>query len=241
MIDEATWRWIIAGMHPETDENWLTQVILDGDQRVVGYVLTARVRYDNMFIIRGLVVDEGVPMATALPSLLRALAAQAPGLPAPHPRTQVATILSLALGRAHPAYDALPYDWPIVKLPPYAWYVRIADLPAFVRHLAPALERRLADSIVAGFTGEVRLSFYRGGLRLVFAAGRLTTAEDWAPGAWDAGHAGFPPLVFLRLLFGYQSVAELRAANPDVWVNHAMRPLLETLFPARVSWTLPLD
>ena len=151
-IDEPTWRWIIAGMHPDTDENWLTQLILDSDRRIVGYVLTARARYDNMFSIRGLTVDAGAPLTAVLPSLLRALAAQAPSVPAPHPRTQAATLLALGLGRTHPAYDALPYDWPIVKLPPYAWYVRVADLPALVRHIAPALERRLIGSVAEGYT-----------------------------------------------------------------------------------------
>ncbi|HEX5441869.1 MAG TPA: GNAT family N-acetyltransferase, partial [Ktedonobacterales bacterium] len=175
VIDEPTWRWITTGMHPDTDENWLTQVILDGDQRIVGYVLTARARYGNMFTMRGLSIDEGVAMTAVLPSVLRALAAQAAVMRAPHPRTQPATMLSLGLGRAHPAYDALPPSTPILTLPPYAWYVRVADLPAFVRRIAPALERRLAGSIVEGYTGEVKLSFYRGGLRLVFAAGRLTT------------------------------------------------------------------
>lgn len=241
VIDEPTWRWIIAGMHPETDENWLTQLIVDGDQRAVGYVLTARARYGNTFTIRGLVVDEGVPTVTVLPSLLRALAAQASAMRAPHPRTQIATILSLVLGRAHPAYDALPASAPVVALPPYAWYVRVADLPALITHIAPALERRLTGSVVEGYTGEVKLSFYRGGLRLVFEAGRLTTAEGWAPGAWDAGNAAFPPLVFLQLLFGHHSLAALQAIYPDIWVNDSVRPLLESLFPARLSWALPLD
>ncbi len=241
VIDEPTWRWMIAGMHPETDENWLTQLILDGVQRVVGYVLTARARYGNMFTIRGLVVDEGVAMTAVLPSVLRALAAQAPNLRAPHPRTQPVTMLSLGLGRAHPAYDALPPSAPVLALPPYAWYVRVADLPAFVAHIAPALERRLVGSIVEGYTGEVKLSFYRGGLRLAFAAGRLATAEAWAPSAWDAGNAAFPPLVFLQLLFGHHSLAALQAIYPDIWVNDGVRPLLETLFPTRLSWVLPLD
>jgi predicted N-acetyltransferase YhbS len=241
VIDEPTWRWITAGMHPETDENWLTQVILDGDQRVVGYVLTARARYGNMFTIRGLSIDEGVAMAAVLPSVLRALATQASVMRAPHPRTQPATMLSLGLGRAHPAYDALPHSMPVVKLLPYAWYVRVADLPALVTRLAPALEQRLVGSIVAGYTGEMKLSFYRGGLRLAFDAGRLTTAKDWAPGAWDAGNAAFPPLVFLQLLFGHHSLSELQAIYPEIWVNDALRPLLETLFPARLSWALPLD
>jgi hypothetical protein len=241
VIDEPTWRWIIAGMHPETDENWLTQLMLDSDQRVVGYVLTARARYDNMFTTRGLVVDDGVAMTAVLPSVLRALAAQASVMRAPHPRTRPVTMLSLGLGRAHPAYDALPPSMPVVTSPPYAWYVRVADLPAFVAHIAPALERRLAGSIVEDYSGEVKLSFYRGGLRLAFESGRLTSAEDWAPGAWDAGNAGFPPLVFLQLLFGHHSLAALRAIYPDIWVNDSARPLLEALFPARLSWALPLD
>jgi hypothetical protein len=241
VIDEPAWRWVISGMHPETDENWLTQLILDGDQRVVGYVLTARARYGNYFGMRGLTLDEGVAMTAVLPSVLRALAAQASVMRAPHPRTQPATVIGLGLGRAHPAYEALPPSAPVLALPPYAWYVRVADLPAFVTHIAPALERRLADSVVEGYTGEVKLSFYRGGLRLVFEAGRLTTAEDWSPGAWDAGNAAFPPLVFLQLLFGHHSLAALQAIYPDIWVNDSVRPLLEALFPARLSWVLPLD
>ena len=141
----------------------------------------------------------------------------------------------------HPAYDALPPSAPVLTLPPYSWYVRVADLPAFVRHIAPALERRLAGSIIVGYTGEVKLSFYRGGLRLIFESGRLATAEAWTPGAWDAGNAGFPPLVFLQLLFGHLSLAALQAIYPDIWVNDAVRPLLKSLFSARLSWVLPLD
>lgn len=241
VIDEPTWRWIIAGMHPETDENWQTHLILDGNRRIVGYVLAARARYGNMVVIRGLAVAEGVPVTGVLPSVLRAFAAQAPTVPAPHPRTHTPTLLSLALGRAHPAYDALFAAWPVAVVPPYAWYVRVADLPRFIRHIAPALERRLIGSPVDGFTGEVKVSFYRGGLRLTFEAGRIITAEDWQPNHWDPGHAGFPSLVFLKLLFGHQSLADLRTAYPDVWANDAAQTLLATLFPARVSWVLPLD
>ena len=102
VIDEPTWRWIIAGMHPETDENWLTQLILDGGQRVVGYVLTARARYGSQFGLRGLAVDEGVAMTAVLPSVLRALAAQAAVMRAPHPRTQPATVIGLGLAACIP-------------------------------------------------------------------------------------------------------------------------------------------
>ena len=63
-------------------------------------------------------------------------------------------------------------------------------------------------------------------------------AERWGPKA----QAGFPPLVFLQLLFGRRSFADLRYAYPDVWAeDNAGAVLLETLFPARSSWVLPLD
>ena len=95
---------------------------------------------------------------------------------------------------------------------------------------------------MAGYTGELKIDFYRGGLRLVFEQGRLTDAADFRAEGWDPEHqAGFPPLVFLQLLFGRRSLAELRYAFPDVWADQIGRPLLEALFPARPSWVLPLD
>ena len=87
----------------------------------------------------------------------------------------------------------------------------------------------------------MKLSFYRGGLRLAFEDGRLTAAEEWAPSDWDGGQAGFPPLLFLQLVFGYQSLGHLHSTYPDVWINEDIRPLIEALFPARLSWVLPLD
>ena len=239
-LDEPTWRWIIAGMHPESDENWNTYLILDGAQRAIGYVMTARTRYGNGFTIRGLHVEPVAPLTAVLPSVLRGVAALIPVVPAPHPRTQRATILSLMLGREHPAYDALPHLMPAKEFRPYAWYVRVGDPPRFITRVAPVLEQRLPGTAVAGYTGEVKLSFYRGGLRLAFTNGRLTTAEDWAPTPWDAGQAGFPPLVFLQLLFGFRSIAQLQVAFPDVWIGDDIRALLEALFPPQLSWALSI-
>ena len=103
------------------------------------------------------------------------------------------------------------------------------------------LEARLAGSVAAGHSGELRLDFYRGGLRLVFADGRLVTAEAWRAPIWEAkATGGFPPLVFLQLLFGHRSLAELRHAFPDVWADDEGRPLLEALFPPQRSWVMPL-
>ena len=123
------------------------------------------------------------------------------------------------------------------KEPPYAWYVRVKDLPAFLMHIAAALEKRLAASPVAGYTGEIKLDFYRGGLRMVFEQGRLTAAENWRTQDFEEHvSGGYPPLVFLQLLFGHRSVEELRHAMPDAWVSSEAKPVLKALFPTRPSF-----
>lgn len=95
---------------------------------------------------------------------------------------------------------------------------------------------------MSGFTGELNINFYPGGLRLVFEQGILTGAADWsAPETgerWDG--AGFPSLVFLQLLFGHRSLEELRYAFPDCWADEEPTLLLNALFPKQVSWVLPL-
>ena len=69
------------------------------------------------------------------------------------------------LGLTHPAYEALGESLPGVRAP-YAWYMRVPDLPAFIGHIQPALEKRLDESIAAGYSGELKISFYRDGFRL---------------------------------------------------------------------------
>src|SRR5205823_412644 len=118
----------------------------------------------------------------------------------------------------------------------YAWYLRVPDLPGFIWHVAPALERRLAASVVVGYTGELKLSFYRSGLRLAFHQGGLRASEVWKPTPDERGAAAFPDLTFLQLLFGYRTLEELRYAFADCWVaNDETQAVLEALFPRQDS------
>ena len=141
-----------------------------------------------------------------------------------------------------------PVDWLRARAGPddiirkaYAWYVRVPDVPRFLRHVVPALERRLLESPLGGYSGELRISLYRGGLRLVFEDGRLKLAESWrSPAYANSEDAAFPPLVFLQLLFGYRSLDELRYAFPDVWVKDEAELVLKTLFPMKPSWVVPI-
>ena len=67
------------------------------------------------------------------------------------------------------------------RFQPYAWYMRVPDLPGFLRHIAPALEKRLANSVMAGHSGDLRLNFYHSQLRLTWTQGKLQEIGPYKP------------------------------------------------------------
>jgi hypothetical protein len=151
--------------------------------------------------------------------------------------------LTFALGEHHPLYDATP-EPPLYRLDRndhYAFYVRVPDLPAFLRHVAPVLERRLAASVAAGHTREVKVSFYGSGFRLELERGRLSAVKQWSPSVEDGGDAAFPDLTFFQLLFGHRSLEELDHAFADCSPGEGdARVLLDALFPRRPSALWPV-
>jgi hypothetical protein len=170
-----------------------------------------------------------------MPDLLRALRKVGEMTPAGANAGPFNTI-RFGLGRAHPIYDVLGQTLAPQYEPPYAWYLRVPDIPVFIRHIGPVLEERLANSLLVGFTGELMIDFYRGGLHLQIERGQLITAEPWrAPTFGDNAQAGCPASVFLQLLFGYRGLAQLQAIFPDVWANENAVLLINTLFPAQPS------
>ncbi|KAF9361259.1 hypothetical protein BGX26_004778 [Mortierella sp. AD094] len=138
----------------------------------------------------------------------------------------------------------------------YGLYTRIHSCPGFIKAVTPELEKRLANSALAGVTGRLRLNFYRKvegssgkGLEIVFEKGRIVDAKEWdslSPEkaleermAWKKENnapvlfsAGFAPLTFTNLLTGKDSLDELVRAYGECGVrNDASTLLLNTLFP----------
>ena len=56
------------------------------------------------------------------------------------------------LGLAHPVYDILG-SLATPRRDPYTFYMRVPEMPAFLCHIAPLLEQRLAESIAVGIAG----------------------------------------------------------------------------------------
>jgi hypothetical protein len=145
------------------------------------------------------------------------------------------------LGSEHPVYDVARGHLPRAQ-EPYAVYLRVPDVPGFLRHIGAVLEERLAGSPAVGHTGELRLSFYRDGVRIVFRNGRVAKVERWEPGRPEEREsAAFPGLTFVHLLFGHRSLEELEHLYADCHADgDEARVLLKALFPKQASLVWPL-
>jgi len=224
----------------ETDDNWHLQIVSDRVGTAMGFLLTPVVRWGKQAEVYACEIVPEANMQAVVSSILRAVAAQGAHLRA-KPGTEPLSEVSFNLGATHPVYEVLGSALTSRRYAPYAWYVRVPDVPRFLRHIAPVLERRLAESPLGRFTGELCITLYRGGLHLVFEDGTLMLVEPWrSPSYGGSEDAGIPPLVFLQLLFGYRSLDDLRFAFPDVWVKDEAELLLKTLFPMKPSWVLPI-
>jgi hypothetical protein len=145
------------------------------------------------------------------------------------------TSFGFILGAQHPAYAVMGDGLPHVH-DPYAWYLRVPDLVGFLHHIKPVLEKRLAESIACGHSGEFLIGMYPRGIKLILERGQITTIESWKPNHADHGKAGFPALTFLQILFGYRSFEELKHAFPDCWWdNDQTRAVINALFPKKYS------
>ena len=188
----------------------------------------------NLLVMR-MELKPGVGYLNLIPSLLRALWKKAETTPiTPESDNTKVTGIQFMLGREHSVYSVLPKSI-VRKEPPYAWYIRVPNLTAFLQHIQPALERHLIGTVAEGYTGDLKLSFYRSGIYLKFREGCLTEIKDWTPENIEDGDAAFPDLTFLQLLCGRCRTAELTARFVDCWANDTAGVLLDRLFPAFTS------
>lgn len=240
-IGEDWWRYQVTHWQASrSGEHWHIRLIIDQEQRPWGYLVTPVIRSRQHLVVGSIATAPGANLLAMLPLLLRSLREEGQRMPA---SAGVGGLTGIAfhLDQQHPICQVLDETLAPQRERPYAWYVRVPDLPRFVQKIAPALEKRLAGSPLVGYTGELRLDLYREGLRLVFEQGRLISVQDLPhPGGSRGEDVRFPPLTFRQLLFGYRSLEELSHAFPDVLVKQEAGLVLKTLFPSRPSRVIPL-
>lgn len=231
----AEWKRSMLDAAPQAASYHALHMIETEQGRAVGTIRTSReLSWRGMFPVRLFNAIEGQSLRSLLPAALRWLKLEAETVAAAAQKPPPA--LHFELGEQHPLYDAAP-DMFHQIIPSYAWYMRVADVPRFLNHASPALERRLAQSALKGFTGEIRVTEYVRGFKLKIAAGKIG-AEVWTPD--DSDNAMFPPYTFLQLLFGRRSLRDLRYMFPDCVAQDEAAAIFEVLFPRRHSNVMPI-
>jgi hypothetical protein len=237
--DAALWRYDLDGRGEQSGERAELCVVERASGEAVGFLVHSGRLSRSMVDVRSYELVPGVSWPAVTLCVLRYLRARGEAYAA-LPNAQSFNGFMFMLEQEHPVYEAIASRLPRIR-EAYAWYLRVPDLPGFVRRIAPALEARLAASPVAGYGGELRLNFYRDGLCLVFKRGRLVSAEPWPAADRNEASASFPDRTFLQILFGYRSLSELEYAFPDVLVSSdEARMLLTTLFPKQASFVRPI-
>ncbi|OGN74352.1 MAG: hypothetical protein A2X25_05530 [Chloroflexi bacterium GWB2_49_20] len=237
--DENAWRYELLGMSHKNVNRLEIRIIQTAAGEPVGYLTHPWFNWDTGLVMTSFELKPGVSWLAVTPAVARYLwkTGGEYATSADKPRLAYA----FWLGLSHPAYEVFREKLPRLR-DTYAFYLRLPDLAGFIRHIRPALEKRLAESeLVVGHSGTLSLNFYRSGLKLTFESGRLTSVETFAPVSSQDGDAAFPDLTFLQLLFGYRTFDELQLSFADCWDKaDEVRILLNVLFPKQSSLVLPL-
>jgi len=118
---------------------------------------------------------------------------------------------------------------------PYAWQIKFPSRVDILTRLAPLLEERMKGSCFQGFSGTLRLDFFKTAIDLVWSEGVL---ESVGPATGEAQHSlAVAADLFPALCLGHRTWRELRYIRPDVFPRSDKTGLIaDVLFPARRSW-----
>jgi hypothetical protein len=226
-----SWQYEFEGQSQNSLAHYELRIIESASGEGVGYLMYHVELHAGGLLATGYELKPGISWLAVTPSVVRYLWETGRSL-AERDGTQH-TSFGFDLGAEHPVYETLEHQIPS-KRRPYAWYLRVPDLAGFLRHIAPALEKRLADSIAAGHSGTLKISFFQPkGLQIVIEHGRLTGIEMTK---LDDDNVDLPGLTFLQMVFGHRNLDELYLSFPDcLWDTNETRVLLNILFPKKPS------
>jgi len=240
--DDAIWKHELTGKNEKSVMRMVISIIETSNAEKVGFITHPPFTWGDAMAVLRYEIATGFTWREVTPSVIRYLENIYNKYTPEHGEKKPFGAFCFWLGEEHPVYNIIPDSLPRVRKP-YAWYLRVVDIPAFLQLIKPALEKRLAESSSSGYTGEIKITFYRDGIRLVIEKGRISTIEAWRPMPYGhAGDAGFPPLTFLQLLFGYRSLEMLKTSFVDCWTDRdEFHVLLSALFPRQPSDVWPIS
>lgn len=141
---------------------------------------------------------------------------------------------SFALPRSHPLVTSARYLGAQPERQ-YAWQVRIADHADFLQRVSPALERRLAHSLLAGFSGSLDIDMMPRLVRVQLDRGRVSSVVDGQRPS-KGSILRMSLLLLTQLVLGYRSCAEITESHLEAAVDAPVRELVDVLFPPAESF-----
>jgi len=168
--DEGLWQYELSGRDVQNVNHSVIQIIESKTDSAVGYVVHPPYRWGAMMPVTSYEIKPGLSWASITPTVIRYLQSMGEEYPTEDGKDKDFEAFGFWLGSEHPVYEVIPDKLPRVRAP-YAWYLRVPDLPLFIRHIAAELEARLNASPMIGHSGELKLTFYESGLRFVIEAG----------------------------------------------------------------------
>jgi len=232
--DSSYWHYELNGKSQQSIQRSELRLIEDLEGERIGFIQHAPLIWRPIIHLFSYELKAGISWLDVTPSVIRYLVKTGKDYAAKKEELELAGY-NFSLGAAHPAYQVLPERMPRINKP-YAWYIRVADIPDFLHHIGPVLERRLAQSPLVGHSGDLKLSFYRSAVKLSFGKGVIKSVESYQPEHNEDADVLFPDLTFLRVLFGYESFDTVENAFPDCFAaNDHGRALMPVLFPQKNS------
>jgi len=239
VYDEALWRYEISGKRKYNVNRREIYIIEDLSGKPVGFIGLPPVKWGHSNMLTLYEIDAGVAWTDVTPSVIRFLWQN--GLEKAEEQGATQKIFGFWLGGSHPAYEVAATKIARERAP-YAYYMRVPDLAAFLNLIKPVLKKRLAGSAFVNYTGELKFSFYKDGLNITFEKGKIASIENLAFDALEGCRAEFPALTFLHLLFGHRTIGELKYIYPDCTTkDEETAYLINALFPKKASEIWPVS
>ncbi len=232
------WLTELERKHPDNLEKTGVFILEAADKQPAGFFIISRELDEKAVFLRYVEIQSGIDWCDYMPLVIEQVWSFGQELAAK--AGSQCSRLAFGLGSQHPAYQAAAPYLPEYRRP-YNWFLRVPDLPKLIQRIAPVLEKNISNSPFSGYSGNLKISFYKSDLHIEFQSGALIKAERAPASVWHAADVCFPDLTFLQLLFGYRSSRELSDFFADCRVSEKFIPLLDALFPKQNSLIFPIE
>ena len=226
------WDYDLNHRHKDSAVLPSTYIVVNADGKDVGFISIEMDKYYSSINVWRWIIGDQSSYFDTFDDVLRAIQTLTDEFFAPLSDDKYPKLMHFDNGIA-PALKSLIHrtDGKIHTDRVYMWYVRVDDLPAFIKLIAPVLEQRLSGSGMNRFTGDLKIGLYEfNQIEIVFEDGKITNVTLIEDGQ-GSSDTSFPYHTFLNILFGHRDWRELTHILPEVHANRKADMLLTALFP----------